>query len=54
VTDFITSDIVTDHEEQFALPDLLTSDYFRRHREDYYAAREAGRLNRYRKLCWKT
>ena len=48
MTDFVTSDIVTDHEEQFALPDLLTSDYFKRHREDYYAAREAGCLNRYR------
>jgi hypothetical protein len=39
---------VTDHEEQFALPDLLKCDYFKRHREDYYAAREAGCLNRYR------
>jgi len=48
VTDFITSDIVTDHEEQFALPDLLKCDYFKKHREDYYAAREAGCLNRYR------
>ena len=48
LTDFITSDIVTDHEEQFALPDLLKCDYFKRHREAYYAAREAGCLNRYR------
>jgi hypothetical protein len=45
---FITSDIVTDHENQFALPDLLKCDYFKRHREGYYAAREAGCLNRYR------
>jgi hypothetical protein len=48
LTDFITSDTVTDHEEQFALPDLLKCDYFKRHREAYYAAREAGCLNRYR------
>jgi len=48
LTDFITSDVVTDHEEQFALPDLLKCDYFKRHREGYYAAREAGCLNRYR------
>jgi hypothetical protein len=48
LSDFITSDIVTDHENQFALPDLLKCDYFKRHREDYYVAREAGCLNRYR------
>ena len=48
LSDFITSDIVTDHENQFALPDLLRCDYFKRHREGYYAAREAGCLNRYR------
>jgi hypothetical protein len=48
LTDFTTSDTVTDHEEQFALPDLLKCDYFKRHREAYYAAREAGCLNRYR------
>src|ERR1700687_5363009 len=48
LTDFITSDIVTDHEEQFALTDLLKSDYFKKYREDYYAARDAGLLNRYR------
>jgi hypothetical protein len=48
LTDFTTSDTVTDHEEQFALPDLLKCDYFKRHREAYYAAEEAGCLNRYR------
>jgi hypothetical protein len=48
LTDFTTSDTVTDHEEQFALPNLLKCDYFKRHREAYYAAREAGCLNRYR------
>jgi hypothetical protein len=48
VTDFITSDIVTDQEEQFVLNALLTCDYFKTSREDYYAAREAGCLNRYR------
>jgi CRP-like cAMP-binding protein len=48
LSDFITSDIVTDHEDQFVLPDLLKCDYFKRHREGYYAAREAGCLNRYR------
>lgn len=48
MTDFITSDIVTDHEEQFALNDLLKCDYFQKCREAYYAAREAGVLNRYR------
>ena len=48
MVDFITSDIVTDHEEQFALNDLLKCDYFKKHREEYYAARDAGLLNRYR------
>jgi hypothetical protein len=45
---FIMSDVVTDHEDQLALPDLLNCDYFRRHREHYYASREAGCLNRHR------
>lgn len=48
MTDFITSDIVTDHEQQFALHDLLKCDYFQKQREGYYAARDAGLLNRYR------
>lgn len=48
MADFITSDIVTDHEEQFALHDLLKCDYFKKHRHGYYAARDAGVLNRYR------
>ena len=48
MSDFITSDIVTDRENQFALADLLKCEYFKRQREDYYAAREAGCLNRYR------
>jgi len=48
LSDFITSDIVTDREDQFALPDLLNCDYFKKYREGYYAAREAGCLNRYR------
>ena len=30
LSDFITSDIVTDHEEQFALTDLLKCDYFKK------------------------
>lgn len=46
--DFITSDIVTDHEEQFALKDLLKCDYFQKCREGYYAARNEGVLKRYR------
>lgn len=48
MTDFITSDIVTDREAQFALYDLLTCNYFKRYRDGYYKAREAGCLNRYR------
>jgi hypothetical protein len=48
MTDFITSDIVTEHEEQFALNDLLKCDYFKKHRQEYYAARDAGVLNHYR------
>ncbi|WP_324834796.1 hypothetical protein [Alloacidobacterium sp.] len=48
MSDFTTSDIVTDHENQFALPDLLKCDYFKRLRESYYAVREAGCLNCYR------
>jgi len=46
--DFLTSDVVTDHEKHFPLPDLLTCDSFRKNREEYYAARDAGLLNRYR------
>lgn len=45
---FITSDIVTDSESQFAIPDLLTCDYFQRQRHGYYRAREANCLNPYR------
>jgi hypothetical protein len=45
---FITSDIVTEHEEWFALRDLLTCEYFKGLRVDYYAARDAGVLNRCR------
>jgi hypothetical protein len=48
LSDFITSDIVTNQENQFALADLLKCEYFKRQRESYYAAREAGCLNRYR------
>jgi hypothetical protein len=48
MADFITSDIVTDHEEQFALGDLLKCDYFKKYRDGYYEARDAGLLNRYR------
>ena len=43
-SEFITSDVVTDHESQFAIPDLLKCDYFKRLRECYYAAREANCL----------
>jgi hypothetical protein len=46
--DFITPDIVTEREEQFALNDLLRCAYFKECREQYYAARNAGLLNRYR------
>jgi hypothetical protein len=45
---FISSDTVTDHEEQFALTDLLKCDYFKKYRDGYYAARDAGLLNRFR------
>lgn len=48
MNDFVTSDIVTDMEAQFAHAGLLTCDYFKRHRDGYYEAREAGCLNRYR------
>ena len=48
LSDFITSDIVTYRENQFALPDLLKCDYFKRQRQGYYGAREVGCLNRYR------
>ncbi len=48
MSDFITSDILTDYENQFALADLLKCEYFKQQKEDYYAAREAGCLNRYR------
>lgn len=47
-TNFITSDIVTDTEAQFAIGDLLTCDYFKKYRDGYYKAREAGCLNRHR------
>ncbi len=39
---------MTNQENQFALADLLKCEYFKRQRESYYAAREAGCLNRYR------
>src|SRR3954453_17115650 len=48
MSDFITSDIVTDHEKRFALSDLLKCEYFKKYRNGYYGAREAGLLNRYR------
>jgi len=48
LSEFINSDIVTDHENQFALADLLKCEYFKRQRADYYAAQEALCLNRYR------
>jgi hypothetical protein len=48
VNDFVISDTVTDHEERFALNDLLKCDYFKKYRAGYYGAREAGCLNRYR------
>jgi len=47
-SDFIASDIVTDTESQFALRELLTCDYFKKYRDAYYDAREAGCLNPYR------
>lgn len=48
LNDFITSDIVTERENEFALPDLLKCDYFKRQRQGYYRAREVGCLNPYR------
>ncbi|MEZ2346426.1 hypothetical protein [Terriglobus sp. RCC_193] len=45
---FIASDIVTERESEFALPDLLKCDYFQRQRHGYYRAQEAGCLNHYR------
>jgi hypothetical protein len=48
LTGFITSDVVTDHEKQFALTDLLKCDYFKRYRKAYYAARDAGLVYPYR------
>ncbi len=48
MTDFIVSDTVTDHEKQFPISDLLGCGYFKKHRNAYYAARDAGVLNRYR------
>ncbi len=48
MNNFITSDVVTDTEAQFALGSLLTCDYFKRYRDGYYRASEAGCLNRYR------
>jgi hypothetical protein len=48
MNDFVTSDIVTDTEAQFALAALLTCEYFKGYRDGYYEAREAGCLNRYR------
>ncbi|HZY73221.1 MAG TPA: hypothetical protein VFE22_08965 [Edaphobacter sp.] len=48
MSDFITSDIVTSLENEFALADLLTCEYFQRQRKGYYAARGAGCLNHYR------
>jgi hypothetical protein len=45
---FITSDVVTERETEFALPELLKCDYFQRQRLGYYGAREAGCLNPYR------
>lgn len=48
MSDFIMSDIVTDTEAQFGLQRLLTCDYFKKCRDGYYDAREAGCLNRYR------
>lgn len=47
MSDFITSDIVSDTEAQFTLQGLLTCDYFRKYRDGYYKSREAGCLNRY-------
>jgi hypothetical protein len=47
-SDFITSDIVSDTEAHSALSGLLTCDYFKKYRDGYYKAREAGCLNRYR------
>jgi hypothetical protein len=48
MSEFITSDIVSDTETQFALGSLLRCDYFKKQRDGYYKAREAGCLNRYR------
>ena len=48
MNNIVTSDIVTDTEAQFALSGLLACDYFKKYRDGYYKAKEAGCLNRYR------
>jgi hypothetical protein len=48
VSEFDISDIVTDSEQRFPFPDLLTCEYFQIHRRRYYTAREKGLLNPYR------
>jgi hypothetical protein len=37
--------IVTDTETQFALSELLSCDYFKKYRDGYYKAKDAGCLN---------
>src|SRR5450755_4434208 len=48
MANIITSDIVTDRDERFPIHDLLKCEYFKKYRHGYYAARDAGLLNRYR------
>lgn len=40
--DFVYSDAVTDSEQRFPLKDLLSLDYFKKHRHGYYRCREEG------------
>jgi hypothetical protein len=41
-SEFIVSDAITDSEQRFPFKDLLSLDYFKRHRAGYYDCREHG------------
>lgn len=47
-SDFIISDAVTEHEQKFVFPNLLTCEYFQKQRKAYYGARDVGGLNPFR------
>lgn len=48
MSNFIVSDIVTEFENRFAFPNLLSCEYFQQQREAYYGARDVGCLNPFR------